>query len=169
MPQPFDSTPGAHVGTRHLDAPPVPAILKPLGATTPVLDLMPRNWTVGANLDHYRLITGPATRKRSPDITRPTWVVLHGVHYARAFAIGEMLDLPDWDNSHRYGDRWPWYFHVRIHIWVPDIEDGPRTSDLVTKRSLGRVQVGGEFAKLSTDEFERIRGALLQQPNVQER
>lgn len=169
MVKPFDFTRGAHEGTRHLDAPVAPAILKPLGVTSPVEDRIPRNWAAGEDLDRYRVITGPADRKRSPDITRPAMVVLHGVGYACIFAIGTLLDLPAWDAAHRYGDRFPYSFHARIDIWVPDVKDGPKTSGLVEKATLGHLQRGGDFAKLSDREFNRIRNALLERPTVRVR
>lgn len=144
-------------------------ILKPLGVTTPRQELMPRLWTRGEDLDRFPVITGPADIRRSPDITKPTTVVLHGVGYARAFAIGEMLDLPAWNPQQRYGDRWPWCFPVRVDLWVPDIEDGPRTAELVSSRVMGRIQVGGEFAKLTVDEYLRVETALRACPSAKSR
>lgn len=128
---------------------------------------MPRMWTAGADLARFPVITGPADRRRSPDITKPTTVVLHGVGYARIFAIGQMLELPTWYSGQRYGDRWPWRFPVRVDVWVADIEDGPRTRDLVSARALGRIQVGGEFAKLTAEEGSAIEAALRACASVQ--
>lgn len=142
------------------------AILKPLGVTAPTRRLMPRDWTVGVDLDRYGVITGPADRRRAPDVTKPTTVVLHGVGYARIFAIGEMLDFPHWDDAHAYAERWPWVIPIRVDLWVPDIEDGPRTGGLVSRAVLGRIQRGGDFSKLDPEELARVRSALTACPSV---
>jgi hypothetical protein len=80
-----------------------------------------------------------------------------------------MRDLPVFDDTGEEGSRFLWRFPIRVDIWVPNIDDGPSTTPLVKPASMGRIQVGGEFAVLSPDEFGTINEALLSCPTVRQR
>jgi hypothetical protein len=56
-----------------------------------------------------------------------------------------------------------------VDVWVPLIEQGVPTSAIAPKRALGKIQAGGEYAKLSRDEYEPMLDALLAQPDVKRR
>ncbi len=40
---------------------------------------MPNDWTVGADLDSFDLITGPATQRKPPQMGRGDHVLFHAV------------------------------------------------------------------------------------------
>jgi hypothetical protein len=142
--------------------------LKPLGVTEPH-DPMPNEWTVGADLDHYEVTTGPATPRQPPQMGRGDRILFHAVIYVRVFAAGEILGNPRWQSDPVYGLRWPWVYPCRIDVWVPKVEQGPRTSEIAPKRTLGRIQAGGDFARLSGDEYESVLGALAAVPDARHR
>lgn len=133
--------------------------LKPLGVTTPPSP-MPNDWTVDANLDSYSLRTGPNTPRQPPQMGPGDRIIFHGVIHARVFAEGEILDIPRWKRDPVWDLRWPWVYPCRIDMWVPLIEDGPRTSDVAPRRAMGRIQAGGDFAPLSREEYNAVVDAL---------
>ena len=142
--------------------------LKPLGVTEPP-DAMENDWASDADLDRYSMTTGPASRRQPPQMGRGDKILFHAVIHVRLFAAGEILDTPKWQKDPIYGLRWPWLYPCRIDTWVPLIEHGPRTTELVPKRALGRIQRGGDFAALSKDEYEAARQALLAVPQMVQR
>src|SRR5688572_20754965 len=102
---------------------------------------MPDDWTSGVDLERFKLITGPSSPRSMPKIGKPTTVVFHAVGYSRIFGWGEALDLPNYGyRDAKYGDRWPWFFHVRVLAWIPLISTAPETAPLVSRRALGRIQ-----------------------------
>lgn len=145
-------------------------ILKPFGVTRPEVDLMDEDWSAGEDLERYKLITGPSSARKMPNIGKPTTVVFHAVGYSKVFGWGEAIDLPSYGyHDAKYGDRWPWYFHVQVQVWIPHIPDAPDTGPLVSQRALGRIQLGGEFSELTLPEFESVRDTVLACPKVQRR
>ena len=88
-------------------------------------------------------------------------VLFHAAIYERVFAQAEILANPRWQRDSVYGLRWPWLYPCRVDTWVPKIEQGPRTSEVAPKKALGRLQAGGDFARLSLDEYESVLGALI--------
>ncbi len=139
--------------------------LKPLGVTEPH-DPMPNEWTVDTCLDSYPLTTGPATPRQPPQMGRGDRVIFHAVVYARVFAEAELIGTPRWQRDPVYGLRWPWLYPSRVDMWVPRIEDGPRTADVAPRRALGRIQAGGDFAPLSRDEYAFALEGLAAAPGV---
>ena len=142
--------------------------IKPLGVTEPY-DPMPNDWTVDADLGSFDLTTGPATPRQPPQMGRGDLVIFHGVGYARVFAAGELLGNPKWHKDPVYGERWPWLYPCRVDLWVPLIEDGPRTADVAPRRALGRIQAGGDFAPLTREEYETVLAALTAVPTAGQR
>jgi hypothetical protein len=141
--------------------------LKPLGVTEP-RNPMPNAWTVGANLKSYDLITGPATQRQPPQMGRGDKVIFHAVIHVRLFAAAELLDNPDWRSHPKWGFRWPWVYPARVDTWIPLIEDGPYSTDVVPKRVMGRIQSGADFAKLSVEEYEALLHELRECATVQQ-
>jgi hypothetical protein len=142
--------------------------LKPLGVTDPPTP-MPNDWTAEHSLDHFDLRTGPAIPQKIPQMGRGDRVLFHAVIHVRLFAEGEILWRPEWKEDPVWGFRWPWVYPCRIDVWVPLIEQGLASSEVVPKRALGRIQAGGDFAKLSAEEYSRLLNALRAQPNARQR
>jgi hypothetical protein len=138
---------------------------------------------------HYPTETGPGRRrlgirtgarglrahdwtcdtKNPPQMGRGDLVLLHAVIHARVFAAGEILGNPRWEPHRQGGDRWPYVYPCRIDVWVPLVNDGPRTPDIAPKKALGRIQLGAPYAPLTTDEYKKILDALLASPTVHTR
>jgi hypothetical protein len=132
--------------------------LKPLGVSDPP-DPMDNEWTVGADLASYPVSTGPKS-KHPPQMGRRDRIIFHAVIHGRVFAEGEILDNPIPYRDPKYGTRWPWLYPCRVDLWVPTIDQGPMTSAVAPKKAIGRIQAGGDFARLSRDEYETIVNAL---------
>jgi len=96
-------------------------------------------------------------------------VLFHAVIHGRFFAEAEILDGPKWTKDPVWGLRWPWVYPCRVDVWVPLIENGPRTSEIASKKKLGRIQRGADFAKLTSDEHRHMVDALLARPSVCQR
>jgi hypothetical protein len=129
---------------------------------------MPDDWIAGADLDEYPLTTGP-NKPQPPPMGRGDRVLFHAVIHGRVFAEAEIVGNPRRQPHPVWGDRWPWLFPCRVDIWVPLISYGQRTSEVAPKRAIGRIQAGGEFAKLSQAEHAAILEALLLCPEVERR
>jgi hypothetical protein len=142
--------------------------LKPLGVTNPRAP-MPNDWTRGIDLDSFDLITGPAIERRPPQMGTGDLVLFHAVNPVRLFAAAEILDKPEWKRHSVWGLRWPWTYPCRVDVWVPLIEDGPRTTEIAPKKVIGRLQTGADFAKLTRQEYEALLGELFARPTVQQR
>lgn len=136
--------------------------LKPLGVSDPP-DPMPNDWTVSEDLGNFTLATGPKT-KYPPQMGRGDRVLFHAVIHGRVFAAGEILDNPRPYRDHVYGSRWPWQYPCRVDLWVPLIEQGPVTSEVAPRKAVGRIQAGGDFARLSRDDYDAIADALAAVP-----
>ncbi len=91
------------------------------------------------------------------------------VIHARVFAEGEILDNPEWKRDPVWGLRWPWVYPCRVDAWVPLIDQGPRTSEVAPRQAIGRIQLGGDFAKLTPDDHDKILSTLTSQPTAQRR
>jgi len=74
----------------------------------------------------------------------------------RLFAAAEILDKPEWKRNPGWGLRWPWTYSCRVDVWVPLIEDGPRTTEIAPKKVIGRLQTGADFAELTRQEYEAL-------------
>ena len=142
--------------------------LKPLGVTDPP-SAMPNDWTADYDIDHFDLRTGPATHQKPPQMGPGDRVLFHAVIHVRLFAEGEILGTPRWTKDPEWGLRWPWVYPCRVDAWVPLIEQGLPSSEVVPERAFKRIQAGGEYAKLSAVEYEELLDALLAQPSVRER
>lgn len=142
--------------------------LKPLGVTDPPTP-MPNSWTAEYSPDAFDLRTGPATSRQPPQMGRGDRVLFHAVIHVRLFAEAEILGNPDWKRDPVWDLRWPWVYPTQVDAWVPQIEEGVRTTDVAPKRALGRIQRGGDFAPLSRQEYEEMLEALLACPNVTRR
>jgi hypothetical protein len=142
--------------------------LKPLGVTDPPT-AMPNDWTAGQDLGHFDLRTGPATHRRPPQMGRGDRVLFHAVIHVQLFAEAEIIGNPSWRKDPEWGLRWPWVYPSRVDAWVPLIEQGLPSSEVVPKRAFKRIQAGGDFAKLSADEHRTLLNALLVQPHVRRR
>lgn len=93
-------------------------------------------------------------------------MILHAVIYVRIFAAIEILANPRRQADPDYGERWPWLYPCKAICWVPFIEDGPRSRDVVPSQALGRIQQGGEYAKLSRAEYDGALAALRARPEA---
>jgi hypothetical protein len=96
-------------------------------------------------------------------------LLFHAVIHVRLFAEAEIIGNPRWEKHPTWEWRWPWVYPCRVDMWVPLIENGPRTPDIAPKRAMGRIQRGGDFAKLSKVEFEAMLAELKAQPTARER
>jgi hypothetical protein len=127
---------------------------------------MPNDWTAHRDVDRFDLRTGPATHRKPPQMGKGDRVLFHAVIHVRLFAEGQILGNPDWKKDPKWGLRWPWVYPCRIDTWVPLIEQGLPSSEVVPRRAFKRIQAGGDFAKLSIDEYKDLLNALLAQPDV---
>jgi hypothetical protein len=142
--------------------------LKPLGVTEPY-DPMDNDWTAGVDLERYEFATGPATQRQPPQIGRGDLVLFHAVIHVRLFAAAEITGNPRWRKDPVYDLRWPWVYPCRVTVWVPLLEDGPRTTEIAPKKAMGRIQFGADFADLTASEYRSLLDELLACPTVQTR
>lgn len=143
--------------------------LKPFGTTEPPRRVDP-NWTVGADLDNFMIITGPATPKKPPQMGGGDKILFHAVGHVRLYAAGELTGSPRYDPKFsEWGDRFPWIYPVRVDVWVPNVLDGPRTTDIAPKRAMGHLQTGGPYAALTREQYEALVQQLLSVSTVRRR
>lgn len=142
--------------------------LKPLGVTDPPA-AMPNDWTADRDLDHFALRTGPATHRKPPQMGPGDRVLFHAVIHVQLFAEGEIIGTPRWTKDPEWGLRWPWVYPCRIDVWVPLIEQGLPSSEVVPKRAFRRIQAGGDYAKLAAKEHAELLSALRAQPDSRQR
>ena len=144
--------------------------LKPFGTTNPPRRVDP-DWVAGADLARFMIITGPATPKKPPQMGGGDKVLFHAVGHVRVYAAGELMDSPGYDPKYspEWGDRFPWVYPVRVDVWVPNVLDGPRTTDIAPPRAMGHLQSGGPYAKLTWAEYDAMLDELLSVPTVQQR
>lgn len=143
--------------------------LKPFGTTEPPRRVEP-NWTVGADLDNLLIITGPATARKPPQMGGGDKILFHAVGHVRLYAAGELTGSPRYDPKFsEWGDRFPWIYPVRVDVWVPNVLDGPRTTDVAPKRAMGHLQTGGPYAALTREQYEALVQELLTVPTVMRR
>ncbi|MEA2234599.1 MAG: hypothetical protein QOD83_4415 [Solirubrobacteraceae bacterium] len=133
--------------------------LKPLGISEPPTPL-PDDWSVDLDLDNFMMRTGPVTVRKPPPIGRGDRVLFHAVGHVRIFADAVVLGKPTYQKDPDWGLRWPWVYPCRIDSWVSLIHDGVPTADAVPKRAMGRIQAGGDFAKLTEDQYQAALGTL---------
>jgi hypothetical protein len=144
--------------------------LKPFGTTDPPRYVEPE-WAVGADLDRFWIITGPATAKKPPQMGGGDKILFHAVGHVRLYAAGELIGSPQYDPkfSPEWGDRFPWIYPVRVDVWVPNLLDGPRTTDIAPKRAMGHLQTGGPYASLKREQYEALVDELLKAPTANQR
>jgi hypothetical protein len=143
--------------------------LKPFGTTEPPRRVDP-NWTIGADLDDFMIITGPATPKKPPQMGGGDKILFHAVGHVRLYAAGELTGSPRYDPTFsEWGDRFPWIYPVRVDVWVPNVLDGPRTTDVAPRRAMGHLQTGGPYAALTREQYEALVQELLNVPTVRRR
>jgi hypothetical protein len=140
--------------------------LKPLGVTEPHAPV-PTAWTVGVDLEVFSFGTGPARFDRPPQIGRGDYVIFHAVWWSRVYASVVVLENPAWQRDPVWGERWPWRYPCRALDWVPLVEDGPRSRDVGPSTAMGKIQAGGEFAKLAKAEFDALVAAIGDCPSAQ--
>jgi hypothetical protein len=142
--------------------------LKPLGVTDPPSP-MPEDWTSGVDLSTFDLRTGPATHTKPPQMGPHDRVLFHAVTHVRLFAEGELLGPPSWKKDPVWGHRWPWVYPCRIDTWVPLISQGLQTTQIAPAKAMGRIQLGGDFAQLTKEQYEGMLLALQGLPQAQSR
>jgi len=97
-------------------------------------------------------------------------IVFHAVGHVRLYAAGELTGSPRYDPKYsEWGDRFPWVYPVRVDVWVPNVLDGPRTTDVAPRRAFGHLQSGGPYAALTKTQFESLVAELLKVPSVRRR
>ena len=97
-------------------------------------------------------------------------IVFHAVGHVRLYAAGELTGSPRYDPKYsEWGDRFPWVDPVRVDVWVPNVLDGPRTTDVAPRRAFGHLQSGGPYAALTKTQFESLVAELLKVPSVRRR
>jgi hypothetical protein len=83
------------------------------------------------------------------------------------YAAGEILNTPRHDPNHNvWADRFPWVYRVRVDVWVPDLLDAPRTTDVAPPRIIGRLQAGAPYAKLTPGQYDDLLAELKKTPGV---
>jgi hypothetical protein len=60
-------------------------------------------------------------------------------------------------------------YPCRVDVWVPLIDDGPRTTEIAPKKVIGRLQTGADFAKLMSQDYQALLDELRARPTVQQR
>lgn len=139
--------------------------LKPFGFTTPPTP-MPDYWTDVFDVNNFELMTGPAKVQNPPQMGRGDRVIFHAVIHVALVAVGEILGNPRFSRESPWAPRWPWLYPCRVDAWLPRITDGPHSTDLAPKHAMGRIQRGGEYARLTADEYQACVRALLACPSV---
>jgi hypothetical protein len=125
---------------------------------------------VDADLDEFMIITGPATVRKPPQMGGGDKILFHAVGHVRLYAAGELTGSPRYDPKFsEWGDRFPWIYPVRVDVWVPNVLDGPRTTDVAPKRAMGHLQTGGPCASLTREQYELLLHALLDVASVRQR
>jgi hypothetical protein len=143
--------------------------LKPFGTTNPPRTVEP-HWVKDADLESYAIISGPATAKKPPKMGGGDKILFHAVGHVRLYAAGELTGSPQYDPKYsEWGDRFPWVYPVRVDVWVSNVLDGPRTTDIAPAKAVGHLQTGGPYASLTRQQYEEMLDALLQIPTVQRR
>jgi hypothetical protein len=143
--------------------------LKPFGTTNPPRRVDP-NWTVGLNLASFHIISGPATAKKPPKMGSGDKILFHAVGHVRLYAAGELIGTPRYDLKwSERSERFPWVYPVRVDVWVPNVLDGPRTTDIAPARAMGRLQGGGPYAALTREQYGALLDELLKAPTVRRR
>jgi hypothetical protein len=66
--------------------------LKPFGTTEPPRRIDP-DWTIGADLDNFMIITGPATPRKPPQMGAGDRILFHAAGHVRLYAAGELIGL----------------------------------------------------------------------------
>jgi hypothetical protein len=95
---------------------------------------------------------------------------VHAVGHVRLYAAGELTGSPRHDPKYtEWGDRFPWVYPVRVDVWVPNVLDGPRTTNIAPARAIGHLQSGGPYAALTRAQYESLLDQLLKVPTVQQR
>lgn len=138
--------------------------LKPLGVTEPPSP-MENDWTANVDLLSFQLRTGPTTHTKPPQMGPHDRVVFHAVIHVRLFAEAEITGPPSWKKDPVWGLRWPWVYPCRVDTWVPLIEQGIHSTEVIPKKAMGRIQLGGDFAQLTKDEYDTILRKLQGLPD----
>lgn len=137
--------------------------LKPIGTTKPH-DPIDNAWTPEGGFSRMKLITGPPNRTHRQFLGDR--VLFHAVILGHVFAEGEIVAKARWDDDPVPNPRFPWVYRCRIDVSVPLVTDGPKTSEVVSKTAIGRLQRGGDFAKLTQLDYEAAVAALRQCPSA---
>jgi len=134
--------------------------LEPFGTTNPPRRMDP-DWITaeGVDIERWEILSGPSARN-PPKMGRGDQLIFHAVGHARMFGAGEILETPRYSTHPVWKERFPWVYPVRVETWIPIVTDGLRTSELVSKRVLGRLQAGAPYVDLTREEFEALRDAL---------
>src|SRR4051794_12354810 len=92
-------------------------------------------------------------------------ILFHAVGHVRLYAAGELVGSP-WYEPQRsqFGERFPWVYPVRVDVWVLDVLDGPRTTEVAPAKAIGYLQSGGPYAPVTREEYEDMVAALNASP-----
>lgn len=143
--------------------------LKPFGTTEPPRRVDP-DWTLGVDLESFKIDSGPATAKQPPKMGGGDKILFHAVGHVRLYAAGELTGSPQYEpRRSEWSERFPWVYPVRVDIWVPNVLDGPRTTDIAPSRAVGHLQSGGPYASLTRAAYEGLVDELLKMPTVERR
>jgi hypothetical protein len=143
--------------------------VKPFGTTDPPVCLED-DWIDArqVDLDRWEILSGPDQRN-PPAIGTGDHLIFHAVGHARLFGAGEVLSAPRWKRDDFWGTRFPWIYPIRVDIWLPTISQGPRVSDALPSRVLGRLQAGAPYAPLTPEQHQALMSELLGISSVQVR
>jgi hypothetical protein len=130
---------------------------------------MPDYWTDSFDLEDFELMTGPAKIQNPPQMGRGDRVIFHAVIHVALFAVGEILGNPSFSHESQWAPRWPWLYPCRVDAWLSRITDGPRSTAVAPKAAMGRIQRGGEYARLTVVEYNECLRHLLACPSVKKR
>jgi len=142
--------------------------LKPFGTSDPPR-YVEAEWIGESDLSSYEIISGPATPRKPPQMGRGDLVLFHAVGHVRLYAAGEILETAHWKPHPYWGSRFPWAYPVRVDVWVPNVFDGPRTTEVAPKKIVGRLQAGAPYARLTKEEYETLLQELARSPKAQTR
>jgi hypothetical protein len=141
--------------------------LKPFGTTEPPRRIDP-DWTAGADLENFPIMSGPASDK-PPKMGRGDNVLFHAVGHVRLYAAGELIRNPKVNRDPEWGHRFPWAYRVRVDAWVPNVLDGLHTPTVAPAKAMGHLQTGGPYASLTREQYERLLDELLKLPSARRR
>lgn len=143
--------------------------VKPFGTTDPPKTIA-ADWIAAeeVDLDDWPILSGPSAQS-PPKMGRGDFIVFTAVGHARLFGSGEITASPTYHEHPFWKRRFPWMYRVRVDVWIPDVTDGPRLSEVAPRKVLGRIQAGAPYAALTKPEYEGLVATLRATPSAQTR